>query len=312
MLKTPNSTISTELAALSSKAGAKISSAIQSASQKTGVDFSYLLQQAQVESSFKADAKAKTSSATGLYQFIDRTWLQMVNKYGDKYGLSQYADQISDTGKVANSKIKAEILNLRNDAKICSLMAGELACENKNYLESKVSGDIGSTELYMAHFMGPGGASKFLNALRSNPTASAADAFPQAAAANKGVFFTKSGKEKSLAEVYAFFDNKFKIESDVDITKPVVENSFAIAEGPTANALSAKALAYEHVYNEATKSWGRIRAAQSAPLAASWTPTDNLGGIAGLSPSFVSPVDILDLLKPDHSRLHSYEGRYNS
>ncbi|HOO52487.1 MAG TPA: transglycosylase SLT domain-containing protein, partial [Alphaproteobacteria bacterium] len=181
MLKTPNSTISTELAALSSKAGAKISSAIQSASQKTGVDFSYLLQQAQVESSFKADAKAKTSSATGLYQFIDRTWLQMVNKYGDKYGLSQYADQISDTGKVANSKIKAEILNLRNDAKICSLMAGELACENKNYLESKVSGDIGSTELYMAHFMGPGGASKFLNALRSNPTASAADAFPQAA-----------------------------------------------------------------------------------------------------------------------------------
>ena len=108
MLKTPNSTISTELAALSSKAGAKISSAIQSASQKTGVDFSYLLQQAQVESSFKADAKAKTSSATGLYQFIDRTWLQMVNKYGDK---------ISDDWDVFQDKYDRETDHGTNDSK---------------------------------------------------------------------------------------------------------------------------------------------------------------------------------------------------
>lgn len=307
MLASPKTSISAELSALKSKAGAKIAGAIQNASAKTGTDFSYLLQQAQVESSFQADAKAKTSSAMGLYQFIDQTWLQMVNKYGDKYGLSGFADQISDSGKVSNSKVREQILNLRNDANICSLMAGELACENKNYLESKVGGDIGSTELYMAHFMGPAGASKFLNALRANPTASAADAFPQAAAANKNVFYTKSGAEKSLAEVYAFFDNKFKIESDVDMTKPVVENSSPTLDGSTANALTAKALSYDHIYNETTKSWGRIRAAQSAPLAASWTPTDNLGGIAGLSPSFVSPVDILDLLKTDHSR----SGRYN-
>ncbi|MDY0029309.1 MAG: transglycosylase SLT domain-containing protein [Pseudobdellovibrionaceae bacterium] len=305
MLKTPDSTVSPQLAALSTKAGAKIASAIQTASQKTGVDFSYLLQQAQIESSFKSDAKAKTSSATGLYQFIESTWLQMVNKYGDKYGLSHYADQISDSGQVTNSKIKAEILNLRNDAKICSLMAGELACENKNYLKNKVGGDIGSTELYMAHFMGPGGASKFLNALRANPTASAADAFPQAAAANKNVFYKKSGQEKSLAEVYAFFDNKFQIESDAPVSVTAVASAL---DSTTSKALAANVSKYDHLYNEKTGSWGRIRATTSASLASSWTPTDNLGGIAGLSPSFVSPVDILDLLKTDHSRTE----RYNS
>lgn len=298
-----NSTVSSDMSALKTKAGAKIASAIQSASAKTGVDFSYLLQQAQVESSFKADAKAQTSSATGLYQFIDSTWLNMVNKYGDKYGLSKYADQISSNGKVADKSVKAEILNLRNNAEICSLMAGELASENKNYLESCVGGDIGSTELYMAHFMGPNGASKFLTALRSNPTSSAADAFPQAAAANKNVFYNKSGQEKSLAEVYAFFDNKFQIESEP------TSSCSADIDSATQNVLAANAQqTYDHVYNESKKSWVRVKSSHVAPLASSWTPTDNLGGIAGLTNGFISPIDILDLLKTDHSRT----GRYNS
>lgn len=202
------------LHSLTRKAGEKVASAIQSASAKTGVDFSYLLQQAQVESSFNPSAKAKTSSASGLYQFIESTWLDMVNKYGDKYGLSDYADKISDSGKVATKADRSEILALRNDPEICSLMAGELAAENKSYLERCVGGDIGSTELYMAHFMGPGGAAKFLSALQANPESCAADAFPQAAAANKNVFFDKQGGKKTLEEVYAFFDKKFALSGN--------------------------------------------------------------------------------------------------
>ena len=84
------------LVALQQRAGANISGAIQNASVKTGVDFSYLLKQADVESSFNATAKAKGSSATGLFQFIESTWLSMVKKYGDKYGLGTMADKISD------------------------------------------------------------------------------------------------------------------------------------------------------------------------------------------------------------------------
>lgn len=311
MLSSQTTALSGSLQALKTKAGEKIADAIQQAASKTGVDFSYLLQQAQVESSFKADAKSSSSSATGLYQFIDSTWISMVNKYGDKYGLSDYADKISDSGKVTDKLTKKEILNLRNNPEICSLMAGEFAAENKSYLEGCVkSGDIGSTELYMAHFMGAGGAGKFLNALHKDPTASAADAFPQAAAANKNVFYTKAGKEKSLAEVYAFFDNKFQIESEPVVAcaaSPESTASAATDTAPTTSTAAASSL-YSHAFDENTHRWMRTRSDNTASLSSTWTPTDNLGGISGLSSNFISPVDVLDLL---HDRTDEHN-RFNS
>ena len=57
---------------------------IQRASDETGVDFSYLVHQAKAESSFDPNAKARTSSATGLFQFIERTWLDLAEKHGHK------------------------------------------------------------------------------------------------------------------------------------------------------------------------------------------------------------------------------------
>ncbi len=311
MLSSQTTALSGSLQALKTKAGEKIADAIQQAASKTGVDFSYLLQQAQVESSFKADAKSSSSSATGLYQFIDSTWISMVNKYGDKYGLSDYADKISDNGKVADKQTKKDILNLRNNPEICSLMAGEFAAENKSYLENCVkNGDIGSTELYMAHFMGAGGAGKFLNALHKDPTASAADAFPQAAAANKNVFYTKGGKEKSLAEVYAFFDNKFQIESEpVVACAASTESTTSSTDAATTSTASASASSlYSHAFDENTHRWMRTRSDNTASLTSTWTPTDNLGGISGLSSNFISPVDVLDLL---HDRTDEHN-RFNS
>lgn len=318
MLQNQNSTVSSDLAALTHKAGAKIASAIQTASNRTGVDFSYLLQQAQVESSFKEDAKAGTSSASGLYQFIEATWLQMVNKYGDKYGLSDYADKISDNGKVADKALRQKILNLRNDAEICSLMAGELAAENKSYLKNCVGGEIGSTELYMAHFMGPGGAAKFLNALNKNPDGSAADAFPQAAAANKNVFYTKSGKEKSLAEVYAFFDKKFQIEGDASDScaattafqpvlppaLPAMKTDQHSGQMRTSNQGADNVLAalprrgYGQLYSEARSAFPQHEQESYRTL----SPTTGHDKLAALTNNFLSPVDVLDLLRPDEKR----------
>ena len=66
------------LAAFASHAPKNVLNSIAKASAHTGVNFAYLMQQASAESSFKSTAKAKGSSASGLYQFIDSTWMNMV------------------------------------------------------------------------------------------------------------------------------------------------------------------------------------------------------------------------------------------
>lgn len=189
------------LEALSHKAPAPVVKAIKQAASRTGVDFSYLLQQAGAESSFRPELKAKTSSATGLYQFIESTWMNMVERFGDEFGFDM------------KGKSKKDILALRKDPEAASLMAARFASENQKYLENHYDGPIGATELYFAHFMGASGASNFLKARAENPLQNAADIFPRESAANIPVFFDKdSGQPRSLEEVYQFFDKKFSIK----------------------------------------------------------------------------------------------------
>src|SRR5690606_37539365 len=73
---------------------ADVLNGIQQASANTGVDFSFLMAQAAKESGFNPDAKAKTSSASGLYQFVEQTWLSVVRKHGAEYGLGDMASKI--------------------------------------------------------------------------------------------------------------------------------------------------------------------------------------------------------------------------
>lgn len=190
------------LAALTRQAGPNVSHAIQNASARSGVDFSYLMQQAKAESSFDTDAQASTSSARGLFQFIESTWLGMVEKYGQKYGI--------DTDQP-----RSDLLKLRDDPKLASHMAAELARDNQNFLERHWGGDVGSTELYFAHFMGASGATSFLKARDEAPYQTAAALFPKAAAANRNVFYDRTtGEARSLEDVYQFFDKKLQIEGN--------------------------------------------------------------------------------------------------
>ncbi|MFP5433938.1 MAG: transglycosylase SLT domain-containing protein, partial [Alphaproteobacteria bacterium] len=77
--------------------GNRVTNAIAMASRRTGVDFSYLLGQAKIESSLNPSARATTSSATGLYQFIDQSWLAVIDKHGSDYGLGWASDAISQS-----------------------------------------------------------------------------------------------------------------------------------------------------------------------------------------------------------------------
>jgi len=188
------------LAALTQRAPQGIMNAIKDASQKTGVSFSYLMEKAAAESNFNPTVKAKTSSATGLFQFIDSTWMDMMSRHGAKHGIN-------------TNQTKESLLNLRKDPEIASVMAAEFAADNKAYLEKTVGGNIGETELYFAHFMGAGGASAFLSQLKQNPNELAANIFPKEARANRNVFYDRAtGNERTLQQVYNFFDKKFSNE----------------------------------------------------------------------------------------------------
>ncbi len=138
-----------------------MTSAIKSAAEATGAGFSYLLKTAEKESSLKPDAQASTSSARGLYQFIDQTWLSMVKEEGPKHGLARYAEAInrSNDGRYAvnDPALRKDILSLRDDPSISAVMAGAFTNRNANDLKSNIGRNPTEGELYMAHFLGSQG-----------------------------------------------------------------------------------------------------------------------------------------------------------
>ena len=169
---------------------AEVMAALKTAARSTGVGFDYLVKTAQRESNFDPNAKAGTSSATGLFQFTDATWMGMLERYGAKHGVS------------AEGESRADLLALRKDAKMSSLMAGELAGENAKILEKKLGRPATSAELYAAHFMGPSDAGRLIQAARTNKAGDAADMFPRAALANQNVFRGKDGADLTVAQLY--------------------------------------------------------------------------------------------------------------
>ncbi|OYX96469.1 MAG: transglycosylase [Novosphingobium sp. 17-62-19] len=187
-------------------------SAIAGAAQATGTDFAYLMAQAKLESSLDPSAKARTSSASGLYQFTSGTWLRTLDKHGAQHGLGWAADMI-EGGTVRDPAARAQLLALRFDPQIASVMAGELAGENSEYLSGVLGRAPDHAELYVAHFFGAEGAGKFLSALASDPSQSAAGILPAAAAANRSTFYGANGA-RSVGEVMGVIRARMARASD--------------------------------------------------------------------------------------------------
>ena len=179
--------------------GTPVRAAIARAAQATGVDFNYLLAQAKIESSLNPSAKAPTSSAAGLYQFTQGTWLQTLNRHGAEHGLGWAGDAISG-GRLADPAMRAQVMALRYDPEASAMMAGELAADNRAELSTALGREPDAAELYLGHFLGIGGATTFLSALSSDPSASAAALLPQAAGANRNIFYGPQGA-RSVGDV---------------------------------------------------------------------------------------------------------------
>ena len=189
-----------------------VEAAIANAARATSVDFDYLLAQAEVESAMDPDARAATSSATGLYQFIESTWLDTMKRHGHRFGLGHVADRIDVTASgsawVADPARRAEILALRSDPEVAALMAAGLAEDNRAHLTPILGRQPGHGELYLAHFLGAGGAGRFLSELQADPHQSAPALFARPAAANRGIFYAPDGTPRSLAQVMDVIEGK--------------------------------------------------------------------------------------------------------
>ena len=181
-------------------------STIRQVAATQNADFGYLLNQAQIESSLNPLAKATTSTAAGLYQFTSSTWLEMVKRHGDQVGLSVQAQSLRLN--TASSVDRAQILDLRHQPQTATAMAAYFAADNAQALSAAGHTSIGPTELYLAHFLGSGGANTFLNGLRDTPSAPAAKALPIAAAANTSIFYS-GGAPRSYQDIYNRFAAKF-------------------------------------------------------------------------------------------------------
>src|ERR1700744_165265 len=190
-----------------------IAGAIKQAADTTGASFQYLLTTAKMESDFNPKAAAPTSSATGLFQFIQQTWLGTVKEAGNLLGYGKYADAISKSSSgnysVNDPSARNAIMQLGNDPVASSEMAAALTQANS----SKLTGMLGRTptdaELYMAHFMGVDGAAKLIVNAQDNPQVSAVQLFPDAAAANRPIFYDGAGHARSASDVYSVLTSRY-------------------------------------------------------------------------------------------------------
>jgi hypothetical protein len=210
----------------------RIAGAFKAASDATGTSFGYLLSTSGRESDYQPNLGSTSSTAKGLFQFLDQTWLELVKKQGASVGLERYADAIASDGKggwtVADPKMKARILALRADPLVSSVMAGRFTQENAQKLTETLGRKPTEGELYAAHVLGPAGATKLIRLAGSEPGSTAAVSFPKAAAANPGLFYDKAGRPKTVSELLGRLTGT-TTAADPQIARRIAEEHAAIA-----------------------------------------------------------------------------------
>ncbi len=232
-------------------AGTTVTGAIRQAAQATGTSFQYLLATAQVESGLNPRAGAATSSARGLFQFIDQTWLTTIKQSGPALGYGQYAAAITKTASghyvVSDPVMRSAILKLRNDPTANAIMAGAFTQANAAVLSARLGRSPSEGELYIAHFLGAGGAARLISSAAANPNASAASYFPIAAHANASIFYDRStGAPRSLAEVRNVLTARYDVAARSRPSMPastVAQADIAPSPGRPASAVAATRVA---------------------------------------------------------------------
>jgi hypothetical protein len=224
-----------------SSPGSAVMGAIRQAAETIGMSFDYLLATARIESGLNPQAGSATSSARGLFQFIEQTWLSTMKQAGAALGYGDYAAAITQDAsgryQVEDAGVRSEILKLRNDPTVNAEMAGAFTKANAEALGAQLGRPPTESELYIAHFLGVGGAARLITQAASNPGAKAADMFPSAAAANSSIFYDRSGAARTVAQVRDVITARYSQARGT----PTQAVAVAQAAGATAAAAAASA-----------------------------------------------------------------------
>lgn len=148
--------------------------------------YNYLQKTSSAESSGNPYAKAKTSSASGLYQFTDSTWKEVVNKHNLGYTLN-------------------DRFNPEKAEKVMRLFTQD----NEKQLKPILGRELTDSERYLGHFLGIKDAGNLFKAYKKDENMPV-DYYvsPKALQANKGVFYNKDGSIKTTKQVYDWANKK--------------------------------------------------------------------------------------------------------
>lgn len=182
----------------------QVTGALRNAAKATGMGFEVLAAKAAMESGFRPEAQASTSSARGLFQFIDQTWLGVVQEHGAEHGLAQEAAAITRTGgrlSVSDPAMRSRILALRDNPEISARMGAEHLKDISDALSPVLGRKPDATELYLGHFLGLRGATEMLRAVKNTPDVAASQVLPDAARANPAIFRGTDGAPLSAQQL---------------------------------------------------------------------------------------------------------------
>lgn len=192
---------------------------VVNAAKTTGSDPALLMAIADKESNFAPRAKASTSSASGLFQFIDATWFKAVRLFGWRHGQEDAAKAIeaADGDLRVSRQKRNDILKLRNDPYLSAVFAAEMLKRDGERIAERIGRPLTPGETYLIHFLGPEDAARFMEKVEEAPNTSAARLLPKPARANKPIFYARQGrrmKDKSVGEVHEAFEAMMGQRSD--------------------------------------------------------------------------------------------------
>lgn len=188
--------------------------AMYDASIAQDVDFGILALSSMLESEFGSNTISASSSARGMFQFIDSTWLILIHKYGKRIGLNAESDSLyldQKTGRIEvknDSRITREsILTLRDDPRIISMIKAFHLKEEEQALTDFGITAPHATDYYIVHMLGTGFAQKFYELKNQNaslPLAQSGITGAEQAANNNPYFFFSASKTQPLTAAQSY------------------------------------------------------------------------------------------------------------